>query len=312
VRRALLVLRLLVAVAVVGFVYSRVDPGAAADRLVAAPWWAWAVPAVLLTLNSGLHALRLVLVLPDPAPPLRTAMRAVLIGNFFGLFLPTGGGEAAKAVAIAKAAGGYEPAFAAMFTSRLLELVPWGLLCAWGAVGVLPSRLPGWIPIAVGAAAGFGGVVLAVAILVRGMVRIPLPEGIATRVARVARLRPPPGRLAACLAAAVPFAGINCFVVWVVLRAYGVEVRYVEVLGLIPTLDVVISLPVTVSGVGVREMVFVDGLRPWGADATTAVAVALTRWSGELFRAGIGGVLFLVGPGRPAAGSSQHRFPSGP
>lgn len=300
-RRALVLLRLFVAVAVVAFVYTRVDPGEAAAVLAAAPWWAWVVPAVLLTVNSGIHALRLVLVLPAPAPPLHVALRAVLLGNFFGLFLPTGGGEAAKAVAIARAAGGYEPAFAAMFTSRLLELVPWGLLCVWGAVGVLPGRLPGWIPVAWAAAGGFAALVIGVVLLARGVVRVPLPDAVATRVDRLARLRPPPARVVACLAAAVPFAAVNCFVVWVVLRAYGVRLSYPEVLGLIPTLDVVISLPVTISGVGVREMVFADGLRPWGAPATTAVAVALTRWSGELFRAGIGGVLFLLGPlGRDA------------
>ena len=101
--------------------------------------------------------------------------------------------------------------------------------------------------------------------------------------------------LAACFAMAFPFAAVNSFVVWLILCAYGVPLSYPATLGLIPTLDVVISLPVTVSGVGVREGMFAWALAPLGVDTATALAIACTRWSGELVRSALGGALWVAG-----------------
>jgi hypothetical protein len=65
-------------------------------------------------------------------------------------------------------------------------------------------------------------------------------------------------------------------------------------------------LPVTLSGVGVREGVFVHALARFGATEELAVAIALTRWTGELGRAAVGGLMALWGltsssPEDPAA-----------
>lgn len=53
----------------------------------------------------------------------------------------------------------------------------------------------------------------------------------------------------------------------------------------------------TISGVGVREGVMARALAPYGAAPTLAVAIALTRWTGELGRAALGGVLLWVDRG---------------
>lgn len=298
-RRAAVVLRLLVALGLLGLVVGRADPGEALARLRAAPWWTMAAPIVLLTLNSGIHALRLLVLLPAPRPPGREVLRAVLVGHFFGLFLPTGGGDAAKVVALRRSAGSLETAVAAMAVSRVLELVPWGLLLVWGAWGVLPGRLPWMVTLAWVTAAGMGGALLLVA-LARGApaaLARRIPGALGDRLRRVAAFRAPPGGLAACLGLTVPFALLNCLAVWAVLRGYGAGLSYPTVLGLVPTLDVLIALPVTIAGVGVREGVFVHGLAAWDIAPATALAVAFTRWTGELFRAGLGGLWFAAGRG---------------
>lgn len=301
VSRVLVLFRLLLALALLGLVLARVDPGVAADHMRAAPWWAYAAPWALMVVNAGVHALRLGVLLPAPRPPWREVMRSVLLGNFFGLFLPTGGGDVAKVVALGRATGRFEEALAALLVSRLLELVPWGLLLVWGAMAVLPGRLPALEALAWATAAGMAAALgLAAAALRLGTPRLRwLPAAVARRVDRLRGFRASRAQVCACLALTFPFALLNCLAAWIVLRAYGVGVSYPTVMGLVPTLDVLIALPVTVSGVGVREGVFLYGLAAWGVPPPVALAVALTRWTGELFRAGLGGLWWGMGGRAP-------------
>lgn len=295
--RVVAILRLLVALALLGLVLARVDPGEAADHMRAAPWWAYAVPWALMVVNAGVHTLRIGVLLPAPRPPWRDVLRSVLLGNFFGLFLPTGGGDVAKVVALGRATGRFEESLAALLVSRLLELVPWGLLLVWGALAVLPGRLPAMQALAWVTAAGMAGALgLAAAAPRFGTPRLGwLPAAVARRVDRLRAFRASRAQVLACLALTFPFALLNCLAAWTVLRAYGVGVSYPTVMGLVPTLDVLIALPITVSGVGVREGVFLHGLAAWGVAPPVALAVALTRWTGELFRAGLGGLWWAAG-----------------
>ena len=157
--RAWLFCRVLLAGALLWLVFSRVDPGAALEVLRAAPWWAFGLPMVLLIGNTLLHGFRLYLLAPEPRPGPSPFFRVALIGNFAGLFLPSGGGEAAKVVALAREVGGYDRAVTVLGVVRLMELVPWGLLLAWGGVAVLPGRLPEMVPLAFVCAFGMMGTV---------------------------------------------------------------------------------------------------------------------------------------------------------
>jgi hypothetical protein len=93
----------------------------------------------------------------------------------------------------------------------------------------------------------------------------------------------------------IPVALINVGVVTLVLAGFGISLPYSDVMALAPAADTVIALPVTINGIGLRESAFEILLEPLNVSAELAVAVALTRWVGELQRAGIGGVLFLIG-----------------
>lgn len=297
VQRLWIVLRVLFAVALLGFVFSRVDPGAALDVVARAPAWAFAVPVALLFANSLLHAARLRLLVPSDGPGVPTLLRIALLGNFFGLFLPSGGGEAAKVVALAPHVGGLERGFAVLGAARLMELVPWAFFLVWGALAVLPGHLPGFVPLAWGAAAGMLAAALGGAVALRyGEVAARrLPGPIALRVRRIASLSVPSLRVLACLLLAVPFAALNVTVVWVILVAYGAPLSLATVFGVVPAADVLISLPITVAGVGVREGLFVHAFAAWGVAEPVALAVAFTRWSAELGRAAAGAVFFALG-----------------
>lgn len=290
------VLRVVLAGGILAWVLSRVDPGAALAVARDAPAWVFAAPMALLLFNSVLHAWRLRLLSPDDGPPVAELLRIALVGNFFGLFLPSGGGEAAKVVALSRHVGGLERAFAILGTARLMELLPWAAFLVWGAVAVLPGRLPELVPLAWGAAAVFAGIGLAGGLALHygeaGARR--LPGFLAVRLQRVASLRAPRDRVLACLALAVPFAVVNVLTVQVILLGYGVDLGLGPVFGLVPTADVLISLPITMAGVGVREGLFVHAFGAWGVAEPVALAVAFTRWTGELARAALGGVLFAM------------------
>jgi hypothetical protein len=94
---------------------------------------------------------------------------------------------------------------------------------------------------------------------------------------------------------AVPCAAINITVVWALLIGFGASLTPGEVASLLPAADVLIWMPLSISGIGVREGLFVHFLAPRGLAAGAAVAVGLTRWTGELVRAMVGGILFILG-----------------
>lgn len=296
-------------------VFREASPWDALAALERAPVWVFVLPPVLLFFNSCVHAVRILLLLPGSRRPFLGVLRAVLLGNFFGLILPTGGGEAVKVLALGRLTGDLETALASLGLSRVLELGPWGALLVWGAVVVLPPRLPGYVL----ATGGTGLVMLALLVVVLLTLWRPssvlrwVPEWAGrARLVRLASVRVTWARVLVCGLAAIPFALINCFVVYAILAGFGVPVPYVDVLGLIPTLDVIISLPITVSGIGVREEMFTRGFAAWGVAPATAIAVASTRWSGELFRSLVGGLLWAVSRDEPVVpGSSPNRHPTG-
>lgn len=305
-RRGLgILLRLAVTLGALAWVGRQVELGQARALMAQAPVWAFVVPVLGMLFNSWLHALRVRLILAASGHPLPLApvYSAMLKGLFVGLVLPTGGSELVKAGFLGQLCGRVEPALAAMGAARVLELVPWCALLLLALAGGLPAQDPALGAAAAVLAAGFGGVIALAAVGVRwgpGLAaRLPGRLGRAAHAvaAAAARLPASPSTLGWALGLAVPFILVNIFVVYVTCLAYGLQIRYIELLTVVPVADGLISLPVTISGVGVREGVMARALAPYGAAPTLAVAIALTRWTGELGRAALGGVLLWVDRG---------------
>ena len=76
-------------------------------------------------------------------------------------------------------------------------------------------------------------------------------------------------------------------------RAYAADVSAVELVSVMPVVDTVSSLPISIAGLGVRETVlerFLGDLA--GVPAATAVLVSLTGFSFTLFWSLVGGLLW--------------------
>ncbi len=296
----------------VTWIARRVDPGRALDDLLAAPGWVFAVPATLLMGNAALHAVRLTVLLRGIGVParVRDALSALLQGQFAGLVLPRGGGDVVKAAWLSRATGRLDAVLAALLVTRLLEIVPWLALLVYG----LGWGLRGRYPLLATSAATFTALFAVALVVALGAARfgeavagrLPFGRDAAVRVAAAVRQvgRAPRAVLVAGLLT-LPVAAANVTSVWLVLRGYGVPMGIAEAAAVVPAADTVISLPVTVAGLGLREGVFVTFLEPWGVPESRAIAAAFTRWTGELARAAVGGVLFAVsGRLRPPAASA--------
>lgn len=315
-RRIGLAARLSLTAAALALLLTRVRPDQVRDALALAPAWAFVLPVGLMLTNSAIHALRLRWLLRaagQPAP-FTQVWSAMLQSLFFGLALPTGGAEVVRLALLTRAGASAEATVAVLWIARLLELAPWGGLLAFGLAQGLASEDP-----ALGATAAlflslFVGIWVATGLALRYGARLTdrLPDRVADflRQGEVAmrQVRQDRGAAGRALVASFPYAFINCLNVWLIGRAFGLTWGYAEVLGVIPAADALISMPVTLSGVGVREGVFVHALGRFGAAEELAVAIALTRWTGELGRAAIGGLLALwsllyPGPKDPGASS---------
>ena len=297
-----------------GLLLTRVQPGQVHAALGLAPAWVFLLPVGLMLINSAIHALRLrwlLLAAGQPAPFLGV-WSAMLQSLFFGLALPTGGAEVVRLALLTRAGATAEATVAVLWIARLLELAPWGGLLAFGLARGLADDDP-----ALGATAAlflslFIGIWAATGLALRWGSRLTdrLPERIAQFLRQgeisMRQVRRDHGAAWRALLASFPYAFINCLNVWLIGEAFGLSWGYDDVLGMIPAADALISLPVTLSGVGVREGVFVHALARFGATEELAVAIALTRWTGELGRAAVGGLLALWGlsassPEDPAA-----------
>jgi len=83
---------------------------------------------------------------------------------------------------------------------------------------------------------------------------------------------------------------------WVVARGLGLEVSWLALGLIVPMIVCVAALPITPSGLGVRENLFVYALAApaLGVDATPALSLSLLGYAGSLFWSLVGGVVYLT------------------
>ena len=83
---------------------------------------------------------------------------------------------------------------------------------------------------------------------------------------------------------------------WVLASGLGLRIPWVMLFVIVPTIICIASLPITPSGLGVRENLFVLMLAasPIGVQATPALSLSLLAYAGTLVWSGVGGILYLM------------------
>lgn len=232
-------------------------------------------------------------------PPFGRLVYLYFAGQFFSSFLPTG--FAGDAVRVLEAGEGVERAKAAgtVIVDRLSGFI--GLFAlALAALPFAGDQIPAALAWGVGAASF--GVVAGAALLFEGrllrFVTRPLPRALSLDsdgfVGRTYQAITGCGGRAVigALIVSTVFNLIQLAANYFMALALGLDVTIGELVLYIPIATVALLIPISVSGLGVREQIYVLLFNRLAA--AQATALSLSAYSLDLFNGLIGGVLYLA------------------
>lgn len=263
-----------------------------------------------LILAQFLSAVRWHLVLSRDAPTLRELFRIYMVGVFFSLFLPTSvGGDAVRALGLTRVGVSASRAASSVVLDRVLGVIALGGLLLVGLVAVsaapgqglartagLSVELPPLPLIGVGLVLGGGATLVAVW-------RVPRLRAVLVEASTVwAELAGRPARLTAALVIAL---GVQAayLAAWAQLAwSLQLPVPSVGLLVYVPLVSLAAMVPVTVSGLGIREGAWALLLAPYGVGTGDAAGYGLLYFLAFALVGALGG-LSLVAVGRPREAS---------
>ncbi len=249
----------------------------------------------------------------DVHVPLRTLLAHYLAGQFVGNVLPsTIGGDVLRVSRAAKTTGTSDIAFASVVIERLSGFVALPLLSFIG-FALEPSLLQvdrSWIALMI---AGATIVALVVILFVAGSPRI------AGRFAKrqnwmrfigavhvgVHRIRREPRRSVSVLIAAITYQLSVLAAVYCAIHALGISIPNGAVLAFLPAVAVAQTLPISLSGLGIREGLLVLLLHPLGVPTGKAIAIGLLWYAMTLVVSLLGAPAFAVGHRHDAPADSD-------
>jgi uncharacterized membrane protein YbhN (UPF0104 family) len=302
--------RLAIGLGLLAWLLSRIDFSRRTIELGSDVVLGIAVTVALLVLAQAVSALRWREILGAAAPTWGYLFRLYLIGNFFSLFLPTSvGGDAVRAVAASRALPTSTPAVTSVVVDRLIGVVA---LLAYLALGILVA--PAVVAQAGTAAEWQGpglalGGALALALLaaiggVAWLVRRPtVRRRLAPAGELIGRLWRSPGTLARILGLGLAVQALYILAWGLLASALGVRLPPALFVATVPVVSLLAMLPVSLSGIGIREGAWVLLLAPFGVAAADALTYSLVFFVAFAVVGGIGGVVYSL------MGTSLGRVP---
>jgi uncharacterized protein (TIRG00374 family) len=239
----------------------------------------------------------------DTHVPLRTLLAHYLAGQFVGNVLPsTIGGDVLRVSRAAKTTGTGDVAFASVVIERLSGFVALPLLTFLG-FALEPSLLGidnSWIALAIAGVTVVGLVViLAVAASPRLAGRFAKHQNwmrfIGAVHIGVDRIRREPRRALRVLVAAIAYQVAVLLAVWCAIHALGISLPNGAVLAFLPAVASAQVLPISLSGLGIREGLLVLLLRPLDVPTGKAIGVGLLWYGMTLVVSLLGAPAFAVG-----------------
>lgn len=220
-------------------------------------------------------------------------IRFYYIGMFFNLVLPTSvGGDVVRAWYLQDGPGRRLSAFLSVFIDRFSGLLV--LLClACVAVPLCPIPLPGWIPASVLGTAGCAFV---------GLACVGLTLRITRRFQRLIRIQDSlrlllanPRLLLSSTVLSLVVQAANVVVVWLVGQAISLPVPQGYYWIVVPMVSLLTLLPVSLSGIGVREFGMILFLQPLGIADGMAISLAFLWFLAFTATSLAGGFVYLLG-----------------
>ena len=309
-RYAFMAIKLIVSVALLAFLLSRVNVAELWEGARKASW-SWLLIALgFYTLNMIASAWRWHLLLAAQHVPMRrrTLLGSILVAAFFNNFLPSNiGGDVIRIRDTAPAAGSKTLATTVVLVDRGIGLMALVLVSALGATmaaelhgsgssPVWPSWL--WATFVVGAA------IAGPAIYAPGAVeRLLQPlkvlhaewvgERIETMVTALSRFRERPTALLGCFSGAILVQALVVIFYVAVAEALQVPIHSWDLAVIVPLSIVVQMLPVSVNGFGVREATFSLYFARIGLPIASAVLLSLVAAAVMMFFSLTGAVVYV-------------------
>ncbi|MGD9141679.1 MAG: lysylphosphatidylglycerol synthase transmembrane domain-containing protein [bacterium] len=316
---ALKALRMVVSAGIILYLVMKLDLGEIGmhlKNLKAAPLLLAAAADFLMIAGNSLRW-KVLLRAKGIALPLPRLIYYYLVGIFFSAFLPTSvGGDFARVVAVASVTGRRADAFASVVVERLMGffvLIPIYLVAMPFVAGGLADLRPLLVIGAVG-------------LLIFLVAYLALLRPVARRISRLLdplfnlfsrfRIRE---KLEKAYEAIVVYRGSRAAVVsgfalsvasrllWVlgcyfVARAFSMEISFTTLLVVVPVVELARAIPISLSGIGVREAAFVALLGQFGVGENIAFAYGLVVYFVFFLFSIAGGILYAAGGlGRAAA-----------
>jgi uncharacterized membrane protein YbhN (UPF0104 family) len=290
------VVRVAVSVGLAGYILTRkVQATELRDAIVGVNGWLFAVAAVIYLLGQVLSAIkwRTLARTVGFERPLGTYMRFYFIGMFFNVFGPsTLGGDLVRSLYLGD---GRRPVLAvsSVVFDRMSGLA---VLMAMGAIALMaaPQYQFPW-PLTAAVVAGGIGVVVAWWTLPMLVCLLPTHNRMRRQVEHdLAPFWRDRAMLLRVVALSLCFHLSQVVMQWVLARAAGAAVPFAYCLIFHPLLAIVTALPVSVSGLGIREGGYMFFLGRVGVTEPIAVTVGLLWWLATLVGGVVGGGIFLA------------------
>jgi glycosyltransferase 2 family protein len=253
----------------------------------------------------------------DVHVPLQTLFGHYLAGQFVGNVLPsTIGGDVLRVSRASKTTGTSDIAFASVVIERLSGFVALPLLSLIG-FAIEPSLLEidrSWIALMIA-----GGTVAALVVILFAAGSSHLAGRFATHQnwtrfigavhVGVNRIRREPRRALSVLIAAITYQLSVLIAVYCAIHALGVSVPNGAVLAFLPAVAAAQALPISLSGLGIREGLLVILLHPLGVPTGKAVGIGLLWYGMTLIVSLLGAPAFAVGQRRDGAAPTSDPAP---
>lgn len=233
-----------------------------------------------------------------------------LVGIFFSAFLPTSvGGDFARVVGVATASGRRADTFASVVVERLMGffvLIPICLI----AIPFVSGSIEDIRPLLVIGVAGLLIFLAAYLVLLRPVARrismlfdplfnifsrFRIREKLEKAYEAIVTYRGSRGAVVGGFALSVSSRLLWVLGCYFVARAFSLEISFATLLVVVPVVELARAIPISLSGIGVREAAFVALLGQFGVGENIAFAYGLVVYFVFFVFSIIGGVLYAAG-----------------
>lgn len=289
-----LLLRLLIAGALTGYLLWKADPRAVWTAVAGAHWGFVGLAILLTLLDRSLMAYRWVVLLctvdQHRRPPLPAVLRVFFISTFVGTFLPSIGGDALRAYQIARLNVPAGSAAASVLLDRMFGVASI-LLMALGGLVLARDLVDNWaIVVSLAAASAlcaatllliFSGRALATATRLAGLLPTAgIRHGVSRLLESLRGYAAFPRELINVLACSLAVQAVRVAQAYFLGLALGIDAPLSVYFAFMPLILLIMLLPITFNGLGTSQAAFVwfftrAGVTPAAAFTLSVLFVAL-------------------------------------